>query len=116
MPMWKPTILQQAIQDKLGKDLSWFFDQWILRGGEPQYTVRHEDVMKANGSRRPKLPLNKTHLRDEVVGLFKMPIVFEVHYIDGSSDKVTEWIDEQTQLVRIDNRGHKEIVFVLFDP
>jgi aminopeptidase N len=108
--------LQQAIQDKLGRDLSWFFDEWILRGGEPQYNVRYEEVLKANGSRYTEVTVEQTHLRDEVVGLFKMPIAFEVHYLDGSSDKVTEWIEEQTEVVRIDNRGHKEIAFVLFDP
>jgi aminopeptidase N len=108
--------IQQAIQDKLGKDMSWFFDQWILRGGEPQYAVHYEDVMKANGTRYTEVTVEQTQLRDEVVGLFKMPIVFEIYYADGSSDKVTKWIEEQTEMVRIANKGHKEIAFVLFDP
>jgi aminopeptidase N len=107
--------LQQAIQDKLGRDLSWFFDEWILRGGEPQYTVHYEDVMKANGSRHTEIMVEQTHIRDEVVGLFKMPIVFEVHYNDGSIDKTTEWIEEQNNIVKIANKAHKEIEFVLFD-
>lgn len=108
--------LQQAIQDKLGKDMSWFFDQWILRGGEPQYTVHYEDVMKANGSRYTEIGVEQTHQRDEVVGLFKMPVMFEVHYTDGSMDKATQWLENQVEVVRIDNKGHKEIAFVLFDP
>jgi aminopeptidase N len=108
--------LQQAIQDKLGKDLSWFFDEWLLKGGEPQYTVHYEDVLKADGTRHTEVAVEQTHLRDEVVGLFKMPIVFEVHYADGSFDSVTEWIDEAFEVVKIRNRGHKEIAFVLFDP
>jgi aminopeptidase N len=108
--------VQQAIQDKLGKDMSWFLDQWILKGGEPQYAVSYEEVMKANGSRYTEISVSQTHLRDEVVGLFKMPFVFEVHYTDGSMDKTTQWIGQQHELVRIVNAKHKEIAFVLFDP
>lgn len=108
--------LQQAIQDKLGKDLSWFFDEWLLKGGEPQYTVHYADVLKADGTRHTEIAVEQTHQRDEVVGLFKMPIAFEVHYTDGSSDKATDWIDETFEVVKIDNKGHKEIAFVLFDP
>jgi aminopeptidase N len=108
--------LQQAIQDKLGKDLSWFFDQWIYRGGEPEYTVAYADIMKADGSRYTEVTVAQTHTRNEVVGLFKMPIVFEVVYADGSTAKTTEWIEEANRVVRIDNKGHKEIAFVLFDP
>jgi aminopeptidase N len=108
--------LQQAIQDKLGKDLSWFFDQWIYRGGEPEYTVHYEDVMKSDGGRYTEIIVDQTHARSEVVGLFKMPIVFEVYYADGTSDKMTEWIEEANETVKINNKGHKEIAFVLFDP
>jgi aminopeptidase N len=108
--------LQQAIQDKLGKDLSWFFDEWLLKGGEPQYTVHYEDILKADGTRHTEIAVEQTHQRDEVVGLFKMPIVLEVHYTDGSFDKVTEWIDEAFEVAKIDNKLHKEIAFVLFDP
>jgi aminopeptidase N len=108
--------LQQAIQDKLGKDLSWFFDQWLYKGGEPQYTVHYEDIMKVDGSRHTEIAIEQTHQRDEVIGLFKMPIAFEVYYTDGSSDKTTDWIDEAFEVVKINNKAHKEIAFVLFDP
>ena len=108
--------LQQAIQDKLGKDMSWFFDQWLYKGGEPQYTVHYEDIMKADGSRHTEIAIEQTHQRDEVVGLFKMPITFEVYYTDGSSDKTSDWIDEAFEVVKINNKAHKEIAFVLFDP
>ena len=108
--------LQQAIQDKLGKDLSWFFDQWVLRGGEPQYTVHYEDLQYKDGSRSTEIAIEQTHQRDESVGLFKMPIAFEVHYTDGSFTKVTDWIDEQFEVVKIDNQEKKDIAFVLFDP
>lgn len=108
--------LHQAIQDKLGKDLSWFFDQWLYRGGEPHYNVHYEDLFYKDGSRSTEIAIEQTHQRDEVVGLFKMPIVFEVHYTDGTVDRVTDWIDEAFEVVKIDNKNKKDIAFVLFDP
>lgn len=107
--------LQQAIQDKLGLDLSWFFEEWLLHGGEPEYTISYADVSK-NGNRQTEVLVQQTQLRDEVVGLFKMPIVIEVHYTDGTKDKVKEWIDEASELVKVPNDAHKKIAFVLFDP
>lgn len=108
--------LQQAIQDKLGIDMSWFFDQWVLRGGEPQYTVHYEDLMGKDGSRHTEIAIEQTHQRDEVIGFFKMPIAFEVHYTDGSFDQVTDMIQHQFEVVKIPNKDKKEIAFVLFDP
>lgn len=108
--------LQQAIQDKLGLDLSWFFDQWVLRGGEPQYTVSYQPVNDNKGNRSTRISVAQTHDRNEQVGLFRMPVVFEVHYTDGSSDRVTRWIEAASEEVNVPNAGRKEIAFVLFDP
>lgn len=108
--------LQQAIQDKLGIDMSWFFDQWVLRGGEPQYTVHYEDLMGKDGSRHTEIAIEQTHQRDEVIGFFKMPIAFEVHYTDGSFERVVDMIQHQFEVVKIQNKDKKEIAFVLFDP
>ncbi len=108
--------LQQAIQDKLGKDLSWFFDQWLLRGGEPHYTVSYTDLFDKNGNRHTEIKVEQTHLRDEVVGLFNMPFEVEVHYTDGSVSLTTAWVAEAVETVRISNTNKKDIAFVLFDP
>ena len=108
--------LNQAIQDKLGKDLSWFFDEWIYRGGEPQYTINYSDVTNQNGNRSTEIAVQQTHQRDEQVTLFKMPIALEVYYKDGSKDSVMQWIQDETTTITIANKSKKEIVFVLFDP
>ncbi len=108
--------LNQAVQDKLGKDLSWFFDEWIYRGGEPQYSVHYEDLSYQDGTRSTEIAIEQTHTRDEQVGLFKMPIVLEVHYKDGTKDSVMEWIKDEFEVVKLANKNKKEIAFVLFDP
>jgi len=48
--------------------------------------------------------------------LFKMPIVFEVHYKDGSFDKSTAWIENKFSEVIIPNPGKRPIDYSLFDP
>jgi hypothetical protein len=45
-----------------------------------------------------------------------MPIGFEVHYTDGSSDSKVQWIREKQEKVSIPNSLGKKIAFVIFDP
>lgn len=108
--------LQQAIQDKLGLDMNWFFEQWILHGGEPEYTIRYADVAMRNGAAETEVTVQQTHLRDEVTGLFRMPVLVEVHYTDGSADTRKQMIEEGTTVIHIPNPGNRRIAYVLFDP
>ncbi|MFN4083353.1 MAG: M1 family metallopeptidase [Bacteroidia bacterium] len=108
--------LQQAIKDELGMNLDWFFDQWIYRGGEPHYKVQYQDLTYTNGTRGTEIAIEQIHQTSETVRLFKMPVIIEVHYTDGTFDSVTEVIEEQFKTVRIGNPGNKNIAYVLFDP
>jgi len=107
--------LLNAFQDELGMPLEWFWDEWVYRGGEPDYKVSYEDVT-TGGNRYTQFTVAQTQPTNEVMGLFKMPFVFEVHYTDGSIDKKTEWIEKEMHLVKVPNGGRKDIAFVLFDP
>jgi hypothetical protein len=107
--------LLNAFHDELGMPLEWFWDQWVVRGGEPAYNVTFDDL-KNGGNRFTQFVVSQTQPVNELMGLFKMPIVFAVHYTDGTSEQVTEWIEKETQVVRVPNTGNKEIAFVLFDP
>ncbi len=106
--------LYQAIQDKLGITMDWFFDEWIYRGGEPAYQVGWQEITSA-GQRKVQVNVEQVHITDEVVGLFKMPVVFEVHYTDGSQDTRKEWVSAKSQQV-IFEAGSKQVAYVLFDP
>ncbi len=105
----------RAFLETLGINLNWFFDQWILRGGEPEYSISYSDVTK-NGKRYTDVYVEQIHKTDDVVQLFKMPIVFQVFYKDGSNTEVKEWIENKHHTVSIANEKNKEIDFVLFDP
>jgi len=107
--------LLDAFQDELGMPLQWFWDEWIYRGGEPDYKVSYEDVTTGH-DRYTQFVVSQTQPTNEVMGLFKMPINFEVHYTDGSVDKKTEWIERETHVVKVPNSRKAEISYVLFDP
>ncbi|MCC6397159.1 MAG: HEAT repeat domain-containing protein [Bacteroidetes bacterium] len=107
--------LYQAFQDVLGLSPAWFFEQWIYRGGEPHYAVSYGDVSR-NGARITSITVRQEHPRDDLVGLFRMPLVFAVYYADGTMDSARVMIERETQTVDIPNRENKTIAFVLFDP
>lgn len=108
--------LQQAIKDVLGLNLDWFFDEWILRGGEPQYRVHYEDLSYQNGTRSTEIAIEQIQATNETVQYFKMPIVLEIHYDDGSIDEVKEVLEGAFEVVKIQNKNKKKIAYILFDP
>ncbi len=106
-----------AFLETLGYNLDWFFDQWLYRGGEPHYEVHYQSVTRQNGDQAGQFMVEQTHEMNDHIGLFKMPIVFDVHYTDGSKESKRVWIEEASQMVEIPiDLENKEVAFVLFDP
>ncbi len=108
--------LQQAIKDVLGLNLDWFFDEWILRGGEPNFSVHYEVLTYLNGSRGIEIAIEQVQKMDETIHAFKMPVMLEVHFTDGSAMQVSDIIDEQFEVIKTPSIGDKQVAFVLFDP
>ena len=130
-----------AFEETLGLSLDWFFEEWIYKGGVPDYRVSIKEengntifnvVQQQELSELTGLPGSGGNSVNAVnsdpfvkdngtsdyrpAGLFKMPIWFEVHYADGSVDRKMAWIERQSETVSIPNPSHKTIAFVLFDP
>lgn len=95
----------------LGMDLSWFFDQWIYNGGEPEYQVNYK--LKADET---VFTVAQIQNNTQNTGLFKMPISFEVHYKDGSFDAVSAWLENEIDTVIVPNSSAQKVNYVLFDP
>jgi aminopeptidase N len=106
----------QCIRKATGKSLEWFFEEWIYRGGEPEFRVSYEKVRNAAQQSMTRLRVEQVHATDDVTGLFKMPVDVEVHYTDGTVGSKTQWISEKQEIIDIPNSSDKEIDFVLFDP
>ncbi len=107
--------LLDAFQDETGMSLQWFWDEWIYRGGEPDYKVSYSDITSGT-DRYTQFVVSQTQPISEVMGLFRMPFDFEVHYTDGTMDKKTEWIEKESHVVKVPNSRKSEIAYVLFDP
>jgi aminopeptidase N len=127
-----------AFHETLGYSLDWFWEEWIYRGGEPAYKVNHsiapggvtfhvEQVHEKSPlvglpeagplgdvSHDPFVPQVESSYREE--GLYKMPVWFEVHYMDGSSERRQVWIEAQHHEVFIPVTRGKQVDYVLFDP
>ncbi len=108
--------LLNAFQDELGYGLEWFWDEWVYKGGEPIYNVSFDDFTQADGKHVSQFVVTQTQTISDIIGLFKMPIWFEVYYTDGTKDSKTEWIEKESHIVKIVNPSGKKIDFVLFDP
>lgn len=104
-----------AFHEALGVSLDWFWEEWVYRGGEPAYNVNYKTITDDKGQ-ATLISVDQTHTRSSVVGLFKMPFVFEVHYTDGTKDSVRTIVEKEHTDIIIQNSGRKKIAFVLFDP
>ncbi|HXH17715.1 MAG TPA: M1 family metallopeptidase [Chitinophagales bacterium] len=105
-----------AFLETLGNNFDWFFDQWLYRGGEPEYEVRFEELAGSEGEKFSRFTVKQVHETNALVGLFKMPVWLEVYYTDGSSDRKQEWISLQTHTIDIANPQGKKVDYALFDP
>lgn len=127
-----------AFHETLGYSLDWFWEQWVYRGGEPAYKVSytntpggiifHVDQVHEtsevvglpgagrtdNASHDPFVPKMDSGYRQQ--GMYKMPIWFEVHYTDGSSERRQVWIENQHHEVMIPVAKGRQVDYVLFDP
>jgi len=107
---------KRCVYEASGKPYDWFFDQWILRGGEPEYLVSDTVLSDSPGMQYTVFRIRQVQEVNELQGLFRMPFSFEVNYADGTKSLATEWIEKQYTEVRIPNPDKKTIGFLLFDP
>jgi aminopeptidase N len=100
-----------AFYENLGLPLDWFWEEWVLKGGEPHYKVDFEEL-----SDNYRFTVQQIHEQNDLVGFFKMPIYFEVHFKDGSHISDQVMIEKNYHQVNLPIQQEKEVAFVLFDP
>jgi hypothetical protein len=106
----------RCVYDVTGKPYNWFFEEWVLHGGEPHYKVQYSIADDTLGNRATRVQVWQVHETNDLVGLFKMPIKMEVHYKDGTSTSANAWIENKYSEITLANAGKKPIDFVVFDP
>jgi len=102
--------LLTAFHEKLGLSLNWFWEEWVYKGDEPHYLVEFK-------AKKDQAHFNVVQIQEEVAlsSTFKMPIVFEVFFEDGSKESRRVMVENDTTLVEIPLKG-KKVEYVLFDP
>ncbi len=105
-----------AFEEALGMSLGWFWEEWIYKAGEPEYKVAFFNAINTNGEQEHHFTVAQTQEINDYNSLFKMPLVFEIHYKDGSVKSEKKWIENYFQDIVISNIEKKEVDYVLFDP
>jgi aminopeptidase N len=104
-----------AFEENTGMDLQWFWDEWLYRGGEPDFHVdlSDEPTQSELVITQKVIPGSITGYKD---GVFKMPVVIELHYSDGGMVRQTVAIEHAAEVVKVPKATDKTLAFVLFDP
>ena len=83
--------MRLAFEEVTGKDLLWFFDQWLYDAGHPTITVTYEEGPKQNQTR---VHLKQTHPTDSAQ-VYRLPLPID---INGKRQWV-DWHSRDTHLV-----------------
>ncbi|MFN8277871.1 MAG: M1 family aminopeptidase [Chitinophagales bacterium] len=102
---------ERAFMEHAGINLDWFFDEWVYHSGFPRYAVSRAISVDAT-----TFFIQQTQHIDSLTGIFKMPVVLQVFYRDGTSDSIRPWLQHAFDTVVIANPQHKQVAFTLFDP
>ena len=103
---------RKAMETATGRDLGWFFDQWVYKGGHPELTARWRYETDDDTLR---LKVEQTQAVDDATPLFRLPTTVEIGD-DSGVRSVPIVIDARTQefvipspskpkMVRIDPKG-----------
>lgn len=105
-----------AFEEVSGMPLDWFWEQWVYKGGEPSYKVQFRQYNSQGGQEFLEFHVSQVHERNDLVGLFKMPVWTEIVFADGSKSRKQTWIQKEHEIITIPNPEKKPVSFVLFDP
>lgn len=77
--------LQKSMEEASGKDLGWFFEQWVYRGGHPKLDVK--PVWNAR-SRTLKVTVTQTQKADKLIpNAFRLPMDLEIVTAAGTKNE-----------------------------
>jgi aminopeptidase N len=106
----KTDDLLDAVRKATGRNMDKFFDQWIFKGGHPEYKVRAWwDAAKKEAVVR----VLQTQSVGAETGLFTLPVEF-LFVTDRGEKRFTETVEKKSHLFRFKLPSEPSVV--LFDP
>jgi aminopeptidase N len=112
--MFKNTLTETFISkmnDAAGKDLNWFFNEWVYRPNHPIYENTFEIISLGASTWKVNLLINQVQTNS---CFFKMPLQFGITFSDGTDTLVQIMNDINHQFIEF-NFG-KQPENVTFDP
>ncbi len=78
-----------AVREATGYNLYWFFDEWLYKGGQPDFNVSYD---YSDASHQLVLHVEQTQKVDSITPVYKMPVDI---YIVTPAEKITRkiWVD-----------------------
>ncbi|MBN1447173.1 MAG: HEAT repeat domain-containing protein, partial [Bacteroidetes bacterium] len=77
--------LKRTIEEVTGRNLQWFFEQWLYKAGYPEIEITREPLADGSGLRIMYRQVQKT---DSLCGYFRMPIDVWILQPDAGQDCV----------------------------
>jgi aminopeptidase N len=100
--------LRRAIEDVSGRNLEWFFDQWVFHGGHPELDVSWTEEKGA-----VVLKVRQTQKKDDMTPVFRFHLDVRVQTERGSVTRRVE-VKDAAQTFVIDVAG--KVKWVALDP
>ena len=100
--------LFRVVNETVGKDVSWFFDQWVMSAGHPQLEVKThwEDGMLT-------IWIDQTQSGKKTPEAYRLPLDVDLHY-ENRVDRQTVWVDGRQSIHRYKTKV--EPILVRIDP
>ncbi|GBE27165.1 aminopeptidase N [bacterium BMS3Bbin03] len=102
--------LKKAIEVGTGKNLYWFFNEWVYSGGYPKFRVKKSwiDSLKAVA-----LHVQQTQIHDTLTTVFRMPVRIQL-FAGGHNRTVKVDLNSADTTFYLKSRENPDLV--LFDP
>jgi aminopeptidase N len=98
---------REFAEKRSGKELKYFFDQWVYGTGFPVYKINWLSA----GANQLKIEAGQTGTK-----LFRMPMEVKITFKDGKEELRTITIDKATNVFEINDLTGGEVSEVTFDP
>lgn len=89
--------LRRACEDETGRNLGWFFDQWVHAGGHPELKVERQ---WDDASRCLTLTVHQVQPDDRLTPVFRVPMILEVA-LAGETRRIPIELRERKQTIQI---------------
>ncbi|MFZ1320387.1 MAG: M1 family metallopeptidase [Ignavibacteria bacterium] len=102
---------QAVVEQVSGLDLDWFFSQWLMNPGYPEYELNFKTEKSNNGKWRTDYTINQIQTNNV---FYQMPVELKVKFSDGSEQIIKEKnsYNFQTYNFEFDKKPEK----IIFDP